>query len=61
MRRSRRQQTERRRPLVEFNMLGDAKTSKRRRAGCASLLSRLLLGIAFLIAVGVGSQGALSV
>ena len=61
MRRSRRQQIERRRPLVEFNMLGDAKTSRRRRAGCASLLGSVLLRIAFLIAVGVGSHGALSV
>lgn len=62
MRRSHRKQPEKRRPLVEFNLVGDAKASRRVPRGCASLLSRVLLGIALLITVGAGlSQGAVSV
>lgn len=55
MKRRRVEQTERRRPLVEMNLVGEAKTrSAAASRGCAALLGRVLGGVLVAMTVWQG-------
>jgi hypothetical protein len=55
MRRQRVDQVEKRRTLVELNLIGDGKNrSAAANRGCASLITRLLGGAVFLLLLRLG-------
>jgi hypothetical protein len=54
MKRRRKQQVERRRPMADLNLIGEAKGQAVRRKGCASLFGSALLIAAAALSIGLG-------
>ncbi|HVC76715.1 MAG TPA: hypothetical protein VND96_09390 [Candidatus Micrarchaeaceae archaeon] len=57
MKQRRVERVERRRPVVQFNLISESKTgAPRRRRGCLSFLAVGLLALAALLAAGLGMR-----